>query len=29
MLHDIVKRGVPDFVGKDHIHPFNGGVVVL
>ena len=22
MLHDISKRGNPDFKGKDHIHPF-------
>lgn len=29
LLHDINKKGVPEFQGKDHIHPFNGGKAVL
>jgi hypothetical protein len=29
LLHDIKKRGSPLFLGKDHIHPFIGGVSTL
>jgi hypothetical protein len=29
LLHDIVKRGFPEFMGRDHIHPFNGGIALL
>ena len=29
LLHDVSKRHKPIFHGKDHIHPFTGGVAVL
>lgn len=29
LLHDIAKLGPPIFEGRDHIHPFRGGKVVL
>ena len=29
LLHDICKLGRPKFEGKDHIHPFKGGLQVL
>ena len=29
LLHDIAKRSTPEFFGKDHTHPFAGGLVVL
>ena len=29
LLHDIKKRGPPVLQGKDHLHPFNGGIAVL
>ena len=29
LLHDISKRGQPEFAGKDHTHPFTGGAVIL
>ena len=29
LLHDIKKQGPPIFNGKDHIHPFKGGIAVL
>jgi hypothetical protein len=28
-LHDIKKLGPPVYEGKDHIHPFKGGIAVL
>ena len=28
-MHDVSKRHKPIFYGKDHIHPFTGGVAVL
>ena len=29
LLHDISKRGLPEFSGRDHTHPFAGGMQVL
>ena len=29
LLHDITKRGMPYFNGKDHIHPFLSGKATL
>jgi hypothetical protein len=29
LLHDIAKLGPPKFEGKDHIHPFKSGRIVL
>ena len=29
LLHDIAKRGKPEFLGRDHTHPFAGGIMVL
>jgi len=29
LLHDVKKRSDPFIEGKDHIHPFNGGMAVL
>jgi len=29
LLHDITKRGRPEFEGQDHIHPFNSGMATL
>ena len=29
LLHDIAKRGKPEFCGRDHTHPFAGGLAVL
>jgi hypothetical protein len=29
LLHDITKRGTPEFEGQDHIHPFNSGMATL
>ena len=29
LLHDITKRGEPEFKGKDHIHPFQSGMATL
>ena len=29
LLHDICKRGLPKFDGKDHIHPFTSGAATL
>lgn len=29
LLHDISKRGEPEFKGRDHTHPFAGGLAVL
>ena len=29
LLHDICKRSLPLFHGKDHIHPFVSGMAVL
>ncbi len=29
LLHDIKKEGPPLIQGKDHIHPFKGGVAVI
>ena len=29
LLHDIGKRGPPEFVGRDHTHPFVSGMIVL
>ena len=29
LLHDIAKRGLPEFHGRDHTHPFAGGLAVL
>lgn len=29
LLHDISKRGEPQFKGRDHTHPFAGGLTVL
>lgn len=29
LLHDICKRGLPEFSGRDHIHPFVSGMQVL
>jgi len=29
LFHDISKRGMPDFEGKDHIHPFESAATVL
>ena len=29
LLHDISKRGEPEFKGRDHTHPFSGGHIVL
>jgi hypothetical protein len=29
LLHDISKRGNPDFKGKDHIHPFVSAAMTL
>jgi hypothetical protein len=29
LLHDISKRGLPEFSGRDHTHPFAGGLQVL
>jgi len=29
LLHDISKRGEPEFKGRDHTHPFAGGLALL
>ena len=29
LLHDVRKLGPPDFIGKDHIHPFKSAASVL
>jgi len=29
LLHDLAKRTEPAFFGKDHIHPFLSGKIVL
>ena len=29
LFHDITKRGAPDFIGKDHVHPFNSAMATL
>ena len=29
ILHDIAKRGRPEFASRDHTHPFAGGLAVL
>ena len=29
LFHDISKRGMPDFEGKDHIHPFESAITTL
>ena len=29
LLHDISKRGQPEFTGRDHTHPFVGGLTLL
>ena len=29
LLHDIAKRGSPELIGKDHVHPFMSGKAVL
>ena len=29
LLHDIAKRGPPEFEGKDHVHPFNSALATL
>ena len=29
LLHDISKRGEPEFKGRDHTHPFTAGLSVL
>ena len=29
LLHDVTKRGHPEILGKDHVHPFTGGGFVL
>ena len=29
LFHDISKRGMPDFEGKDHVHPFESAAMVL
>lgn len=29
LLHDITKRGWPEFKGKDHVHPFNSALATL
>jgi len=29
LLHDICKKGEPEFNGRDHIHPFMGGLATL
>ena len=29
LLHDIGKRGPPEFEGRDHTHPFVSGMIVL
>ena len=29
LLHDISKRNLPEFYGKDHIHPFTSARAVL
>jgi len=29
LFHDISKLGPPVFEGKDHIHPFKGGLTIL
>ena len=29
LLHDISKRGYPDFKGKDHVHPFVSAATTL
>ena len=29
LLHDITKRGNPEFEGKDHIHPFLSAMATL
>jgi hypothetical protein len=29
LFHDITKRGLPEFSGCDHTHPFTGGMQIL
>jgi hypothetical protein len=29
LFHDISKRGMPDFEGKDHVHPFESAITTL
>ena len=29
LLHDIAKRGSPEFSGRDHTHPFAGAITLL
>ena len=29
LMHDLAKLGTPTIRGKDHVHPFRSGIIVL